>query len=237
MDPDNEELSCDVCGRQVRGGLENDRLSYCSGCQRFVCSICWVPGRDICRVCLQPGRIVAPRLRPRITETFVPSTTFNGQPDRHDAGQPPPPRPVHRPARAATRPAPPVRARRHRWAWPAVVGGGLVATVAVGAALAASLGLGGAIGLEGSDGVTPSATASREAVLSGGASNAPSTVPTDPAATPGSYTVQPGDTLRGIARAVYGDELQWIRIYDANRAVIPDADRLSVGQVLAIPRP
>ena len=236
MTPDNEELSCDVCGRLVRGGLENDRLSYCSDCQRFVCSICWVPGRDICRVCLHPGRVVAPRLRPRITETFVPSTTFRVQPDRHESVSSPG-RAAHRSASVATRPAPPVRARRHRWAWPAVVGGGLVAIVAVAAALAASFGLGGAIGLEGSDGVTPSASASREAVLSGGASSAPSTVPPDPAATPGSYTVQSGDTLRGIARAVYGDELQWIRIYDSNRAVIPDADRLSVGQVLAIPRP
>ncbi|MGQ0607066.1 MAG: LysM peptidoglycan-binding domain-containing protein [Chloroflexota bacterium] len=111
-------------------------------------------------------------------------------------------------------------------------------TLAVAAVLAIAL------GRDGSTGITQSPSPSREAVLSGvSSSTAPSTGQTDPTeptdATPTSdtYLVQPGDTLRGIARSVYGDELQWRRIFDANRAAIPDEDELSVGQVLVIPRP
>lgn len=229
MDADKQVLSCDVCGRMVRGAFDDDRLSYCSGCQRFVCRICWVAGRDICRLCLHAGRSVAPRLQPQIAETFVPSTAVQARPvppsarRSIDGEQVPAPAPRRRPPRK--------RASRFRRLWPAVVGVAAVGTMAVGAALATSLGLDDPIG------VPPTAPVSRGAVLSGGASAAPTVAPTDALVTAETYTVQAGDTLRAIARAVYGDELQWRRIYDANRAVLPDADRLSVGQVLTIPRP
>ena len=50
------------------------------------------------------------------------------------------------------------------------------------------------------------------------------------------YVVQPGDTLRSIARDKYGDPEQWPRIYDANRDVIgPDPDRLQTGSRLRLP--
>jgi 5'-nucleotidase len=52
----------------------------------------------------------------------------------------------------------------------------------------------------------------------------------------GTYTVQPGDTLSGIAARVYGDANRWPAIYDANRSVIGANPSLIVpGQVLKLP--
>lgn len=49
------------------------------------------------------------------------------------------------------------------------------------------------------------------------------------------YTVAKGDSLRGLAKRVYGDESRWPEIYRANRSLIPDADRLQIGITLTIP--
>ena len=56
-------------------------------------------------------------------------------------------------------------------------------------------------------------------------------------ATPGSnYTVQPGDTLSGIAQQAYGDGNQWQTIYNANTQVIGnDPNLIRPGEVLYIP--
>src|SRR5947209_16686076 len=56
-------------------------------------------------------------------------------------------------------------------------------------------------------------------------------------ATPGSnYTVQPGDTLSGIAQQAYGDGNQWPKIYNANTQVIGnDPNLIRPGEVLYIP--
>jgi len=228
MDSDNEALSCDVCGRLVRGALDGDRLSYCLSCQRFVCGTCWVPGRDICRLCLQPGHVVSPRLRPVISETFIPSTLIQPSAPRSDKRSP---AVGKSPPRAPQDLAPaPGRTSRQRWLRPAIVGLAAMAAVVAGAALVTSRG-------DGLVGIEPSPPASREGVLSGGA-----TVPPDATSTPiasfvESYTVQSGDTLREIARTVYGDELRWPTIYNANRDAIANGDALSVGEVLTIPRP
>lgn len=60
-------------------------------------------------------------------------------------------------------------------------------------------------------------------------------IPASPA--PGStYTIAPGDTMKGIAQKVYGDPEAWPRIYEANRdAIGPDPDALRVGSDLRIP--
>jgi len=50
---------------------------------------------------------------------------------------------------------------------------------------------------------------------------------------PGSYTVQPGDTLSKIARTVYGDAAKYPLIQKANN--LADPSRIWVGQVLVIP--
>jgi nucleoid-associated protein YgaU len=49
------------------------------------------------------------------------------------------------------------------------------------------------------------------------------------------HTVAPGETLGRIAARYYGAEGEWRRIREANRAIIPNPNRLEVGQVLVIP--
>ena len=49
------------------------------------------------------------------------------------------------------------------------------------------------------------------------------------------YTVRPGDTLSSIAQRFYGYAADWERIYQANRATLPDPDMIVPGQILAIP--
>ncbi len=49
------------------------------------------------------------------------------------------------------------------------------------------------------------------------------------------YTVRSGDTMRAIAQRFYGDEMQWKRIYQANRDRIPNPDVIHVGQEFIIP--
>ncbi len=50
------------------------------------------------------------------------------------------------------------------------------------------------------------------------------------------HTVQPGDTLIGIAQKYYGDPGFYLRIHAANEDVIgPDPGAIQVGQVLKLP--
>ena len=49
------------------------------------------------------------------------------------------------------------------------------------------------------------------------------------------YTVKKGDSMRGIARGYYHDEMRWREIYKANAALIPDPDNLRIGISLRIP--
>jgi nucleoid-associated protein YgaU len=50
------------------------------------------------------------------------------------------------------------------------------------------------------------------------------------------YTVQRGDTLRGIADWFYGDRSRWLAIFAANRSAIGDPLALQPGIELIIPR-
>lgn len=49
------------------------------------------------------------------------------------------------------------------------------------------------------------------------------------------YTVEKDDTLQKIARKFYGSYNKWPRIYEANKALIPNPDILRPGTVLEIP--
>jgi nucleoid-associated protein YgaU len=49
------------------------------------------------------------------------------------------------------------------------------------------------------------------------------------------YTVQKGDTLSHIAKAHYGRASKWNAIFEANRDILDDPDRIQPGQVLKIP--
>jgi nucleoid-associated protein YgaU len=49
------------------------------------------------------------------------------------------------------------------------------------------------------------------------------------------YIVQKGDTLSSIAHTYYGSATKWRKIFNANRDVIPDANKLAIGAKLVIP--
>lgn len=49
------------------------------------------------------------------------------------------------------------------------------------------------------------------------------------------YTVKSGDTLSKIAKAHYGDASTYNKIFDANRNILKDPDKIQPGQVLTIP--
>ena len=49
------------------------------------------------------------------------------------------------------------------------------------------------------------------------------------------YTVKPGDTLSKISREFYGDANQYSKIFNANRNILQDPNKISPGQELVIP--
>lgn len=49
------------------------------------------------------------------------------------------------------------------------------------------------------------------------------------------YTIQSGDTLSKIAKEYYGDANAYTRIFEANREVIGDPDKIYPGQQIRIP--
>jgi nucleoid-associated protein YgaU len=64
--------------------------------------------------------------------------------------------------------------------------------------------------------------------------------PAQPQATPAQsqprdYTIKSGDTLSKIAKQYYGNANEWNRIYEANRGVISNPDKIFPGQKIVIP--
>jgi nucleoid-associated protein YgaU len=63
--------------------------------------------------------------------------------------------------------------------------------------------------------------------------------PANPAAANNPYTqtyvVQAGDTLSKIAQKYYGDAALYTKIFQANRDVLSDPNKIQVGQKLRIP--
>jgi nucleoid-associated protein YgaU len=49
------------------------------------------------------------------------------------------------------------------------------------------------------------------------------------------YTVQNGDTLSKIARQFYGDSNKYMLIFESNRPMLSDPDKIYPGQMLRIP--
>ncbi|MDX1418781.1 MAG: peptidoglycan-binding protein LysM [Rubricoccaceae bacterium] len=50
------------------------------------------------------------------------------------------------------------------------------------------------------------------------------------------YTIQSGDTLSGIAKEHYGDANRWNDLFEANREVIKDPDKIYPGQRIRVPQ-
>jgi nucleoid-associated protein YgaU len=128
--------------------------------------------------------------------------------------------------------------RRRRWPWLALL------LLVLAAILGAALGVGVVLRGRSFGAQLAADTAARPTFIiavppSPSPSGSPRSSATPVAATStDEYTVEAGDTLRSIARQVYGDAAQWPRVYDANRETIgPDPDTLSAGTRLRIPRP
>jgi nucleoid-associated protein YgaU len=49
------------------------------------------------------------------------------------------------------------------------------------------------------------------------------------------YVVQKGDTLSKIAAEFYGDKMLYPKIFEANRDILTDPDKIKPGQKLLIP--
>jgi nucleoid-associated protein YgaU len=49
------------------------------------------------------------------------------------------------------------------------------------------------------------------------------------------YEVKPGDSLSKIAKRHYGDANAWNRIFEANKDVVKDPDKIFPGQKLRLP--
>ena len=49
------------------------------------------------------------------------------------------------------------------------------------------------------------------------------------------YTVRPGDSLSKISKELYGNANEYMKIFEANRDVLSDPDKISPGQTLTIP--
>lgn len=49
------------------------------------------------------------------------------------------------------------------------------------------------------------------------------------------HEVVRGDTLSGLAKTYYGNASQYMRIFEANRDLLDDPDKIKVGQKLKIP--
>ena len=49
------------------------------------------------------------------------------------------------------------------------------------------------------------------------------------------YTVEKGDSLSKISKAMYGDPMKYPQIFEANKPMLSDPDKIYPGQVLRIP--
>ena len=78
--------------------------------------------------------------------------------------------------------------------------------------------------------VTPGATA-------GTAASADAPAAEFPGVLPGTryYTIEKGDTLYAIAKEFYGNGMKYPEIFEANREVIEDPDKIYPGQKIRIP--
>ena len=52
---------------------------------------------------------------------------------------------------------------------------------------------------------------------------------------PREYVVQKGDTLWAVSKKAYGNGAKYMKIFEANRPMLSDPDKIYPGQVLRIP--
>ncbi len=84
-------------------------------------------------------------------------------------------------------------------------------------------------------GVTSSVDTTAEKVPKADFSGVTSSVDSTAEKVGGRYTVEKGDTLSKIAKQQLGDANAWKKIFEANRDVLDDPDKIFPGQTLKIP--
>ncbi|WP_313179358.1 LysM peptidoglycan-binding domain-containing protein [Stenotrophomonas sp.] len=84
-------------------------------------------------------------------------------------------------------------------------------------------------------GVTASVDSTAEKVPKADFSGVTSSVDSTAERVGGTYTVQKGDSLSKIAKQHLGDANAWKKIFEANRDVLDDPDRIFPGQTLKLP--
>ncbi|MES2124413.1 MAG: LysM peptidoglycan-binding domain-containing protein [Gemmatimonadota bacterium] len=72
-------------------------------------------------------------------------------------------------------------------------------------------------------------------VTAGQSSTAPSADTQADGTADRTYTVVSGDSLSKIAKHAYGDGSRWREIFEANRDVLTDPDKIFPGQTLRLP--
>ena len=72
--------------------------------------------------------------------------------------------------------------------------------------------------------------------VQGGSSSTAPQPPQPPRPQERTYTVQKGDSLSKIAKALYGSAKKWTVIYEANKDSIKNPDLIYPGQVFRIPQ-
>jgi len=97
-------------------------------------------------------------------------------------------------------------------------------------------GSGGEDGSAVHDGGTQDAAVQGAAVQAPPPASDPARTETAPPSRIASITVQPGNTLWGIASDRYGDGFLFARVFDANKAQIRDPDLIYPGQVFVLPQ-
>jgi nucleoid-associated protein YgaU len=65
--------------------------------------------------------------------------------------------------------------------------------------------------------------------------NAPASAPEAPVSKDEFYEIKSGDTLGGISKQFYGKSSQYMRIFEANREIISDPNKIYPGQKIRIP--
>ncbi|KAF1015096.1 MAG: putative protein YgaU [Stenotrophomonas maltophilia] len=84
-------------------------------------------------------------------------------------------------------------------------------------------------------GVTSSVDTTAQKVEKADFSGVSASVDTTAEKVGGTYTVQKGDSLSKIAKAQLGDANAWKKIFEANRDVLDDPDKIFPGQTLKLP--
>jgi len=84
-------------------------------------------------------------------------------------------------------------------------------------------------------GVTSSVDSTAQKVEKADFSGVTSSVDTTAEKVGGTYTVQKGDSLSKIAKQELGDANAWQKIFEANRDVLDDPDKIFPGQTLTLP--